>query len=1173
VSLSEVDRPDVGRSDVDDGPRTFDVCGELPRGTTVLEASAGTGKTFTIAALVARYLAEGHVVLGELLVVTFGRMATDELRVRVRERLVGLERVLVGALRGKPLPPGTDEVDSLLSRGDLAVVAERHARVRAALSDFDAATIATTHEFCLRMLDGLGVLGNREPDAAFTEWFGDLTNEVARDVYLRRYAASGDPPFPFDDAATLADQVVNSPHARLMPDLAAGPAAGPGPEPAWRRRVSFATEVRAEVQRRKVAAGLFGYDDMLTRLRDALADPNTGALAAARLRERYRIVLVDEFQDTDVVQWEILRRAFAGHATLIMIGDPKQAIYAFRGADVYSYLDARRRADDVATLGTNWRSDRVLTDALAELIGGTSLGHADIVVRPVASSHVERRLQPGRSGRSGPDAEGRLAPLRLRVVPPLIDDARMPVAELRRQVQADLVADITELLAAAPQLALPPLRGSGRRAEGGGSVRTLQPSDVAVLVRKNERGEAIRDALLAEGVPAVMLGSASVFCAPVATEWLTLLIALEQPRQALARSAALTCFLGWSFAELAEADEAASTELAQRIREWSSVLAARGVAALLELVTVQTRLAERLLAQSGGERTLTDLRHIAQELHAAMTLGRLGVSALVDWLRNQIDRARLEIRTESTRRLETDDEAVQILTLHRSKGLQFPVIYLPEAWDSYSPSQDDGAVLRLHSDGADGGSRGEACLLDVGGSVGPGRSERLARARAEEAGEELRLLYVGLTRAQCSVVTWWAASARNTSASALHRVLSRGAETGDPARSYDLPADPVRAFTRPGLHVETVAGRTVRPWRGSHGGGLELTARAFDRVLDLDWRRTSYSALTSAAHGTPSASSTGVGSEVEVAWEDDEGSTATPTTVLSDAVAQVDGLDRPSPMQSLPSGVVFGTTVHEVLEAVDTGAGDLLGELRRVSARVLAGTRLDIAGDDLAEALQLVMQTPLGPLASGRPLSDIPRSDRLAELAFELPLAGGDRAGSGSGGRAARLGDLATLLRRHLSPTDPLAAYPDLLEHPSLADQSLRGYLTGSIDAVLRLRDPGADVRYLVVDYKTNWLGSVDGPDLRLADYRPERLATAMMAAHYPLQALLYVVAVHRMLRWRQPGYRPGRHLGGVLYLFVRGMAGRDTPAVDGTPCGVFGWRPPAELVGECSDLLDRGPT
>jgi exodeoxyribonuclease V beta subunit len=551
-----------------------------------------------------------------------------------------------------------------------------------------------------------------------------------------------------------------------------------------------------------------------------------------------------------------------------------------------------------------------------------------------------------------------------------------------------------------------------------------------------------------------------------------------------------------------------------------------------------------------------------------MTADRLGIGALVEWLRDQIARARLDARSDLTRRLETDAEAVQVLTVHRSKGLQFPVVYLPEAWDAFIADADEGRVLRLHETQPDG--RVGDCVLDVGGEFGPDRDERWQRHRREEAGEELRLLYVGLTRAQCSVVTWWADSARNTTGSALHRMLFRTERDGEPRATYPVPRDPLTELRGRGTwQVEEVQPRpplVVAPMTDTSG---PYAVRTFDRRLDLDWRRTSYSALTAAAHGlTPPTAA--VGSEVEPAWDDDE--VADPGLVPAAAVPSPAGagLERVSPMQDLPSGVLFGTTVHAVLEHVDPTVADLPAELRRVVARVLAsGQPGEMSADVLADALLLAMQTPLGPLADDRRLLDIAPADRLAELAFELPLTGGDVRGAGA--RECRLGDLVPLLRRYLPADDPLAPYPDLLAHPALADQSLRGYLNGSIDAVLRVGDSAAQ-RYLVVDYKTNWLGSVDGPQLRLGDYTPDRMAAAMMAAHYPLQALLYTVAVHRMLRWRQPGYEPGRHLGGVLYLFVRGMAGADTPRIAGVPCGVFSWRPAPELVTACSDLLDRGP-
>ncbi|HEX8487953.1 MAG TPA: UvrD-helicase domain-containing protein, partial [Propionibacteriaceae bacterium] len=449
---------------------SFDVCGPLPVGTTVLEASAGTGKTYTIAALAARYVAEGHARLDELMLVTFGRMATNELRQRVRDRLVGVERGLARALAGEPPQPHADEVEQLLTAGRPEELRARHHRIARSLSDFDTATIATTHEFCLRMLDELGILGDREPDVVFVEHLSELTREVVADVYLRRYAAAEQlPPLSYDEAQRIALQAVDDLDTRLVPAhpsvAAAEPTSGgwgsSGPVGAAGvalERVAFVHEVRAEVRRRKDLGRLFTYDDMLTRLRDALADPVLGAAAAGRLRQRYRMVLVDEFQDTDPVQWDILRRAFHRHATLVLIGDPKQAIYAFRGADVFSYLDAVTDADHTSTLATNYRSDQPLVAALGTLMGGAALGHDRIVVKPVTASWPERRLSRVTGPPSPhptlpdpttpPDTTADLtAPVRIRIFPHDADAERMPtVGRLRPKIVDDLVADVTAVL-------------------------------------------------------------------------------------------------------------------------------------------------------------------------------------------------------------------------------------------------------------------------------------------------------------------------------------------------------------------------------------------------------------------------------------------------------------------------------------------------------------------------------------------------------------------------------------------------------------------------------------------------------------------------------------------------------------------------------------------------------
>ncbi|MDQ1648542.1 MAG: exodeoxyribonuclease beta subunit, partial [Frankiaceae bacterium] len=466
----------------------FDVCGPLPEGTVVLEASAGTGKTFTIAALATRYVAEGRAELGQLMLVTFGRAATQELRERVRERLVDTERGLADPIAARS---ATDDLLRLLADADDDEVALRRRRIAGALAGFDAATIATTHGFCQQMLAGLGMASDNDPDATFVEDLDDLIDEVVDDLYLRKYAApgAGVPAMSYATARSVARDAVYDRQARLVP-TDADPASEAG------QRIGIARAARLEVERRKRNRKLLDYDDLLHRLRDALRDERHGEAARQRIRDRYKVVLVDEFQDTDPVQWDILRLTFAGNVTLVLIGDPKQAIYGFRGGDVVTYLDAAGTATSSATLTRNWRSDQPLVDALDELFGGAALGDERIVVRPVEAARPERTLTDG-------------APLRIRV----LDRAagKLFVDDARELVTADVAADIARRLGGGA------LNGDGLNKDGLGG-KGLEPGDIAVLVRTNNQGRQIRDALAAVGVPAVLASNASVFGTPIARE-------------------------------------------------------------------------------------------------------------------------------------------------------------------------------------------------------------------------------------------------------------------------------------------------------------------------------------------------------------------------------------------------------------------------------------------------------------------------------------------------------------------------------------------------------------------------------------------------------------------------------------------------------------------------------
>ncbi|NLE80877.1 MAG: UvrD-helicase domain-containing protein [Rhodococcus sp.] len=1095
----------------------FELTGDLPTGTTVLEASAGTGKTYAIVGLATRFVAEGVTDISELLLVTFSRAATRELRERTRERFAGVSAALADQESARA---SDDALIAFLATCGPDEALVRRRRLLRALADFDAGTIATTHSFCQRMLDSLGVAGEREPGSVLVESADELIVDVVDDVYLRSYGVndSGVPMSPAE-ALQLGRDAVRDRQSTLSPDPDDSTEAG--------LRVEFAVQVCAEVEARKRRGRVRDFDDLLGLLHGVLAHPEHGEAACRRVRDRYRVVLIDEFQDTDPLQWDIIRRSFHGHSTLVLVGDPKQAIYAFRGAEVLSYLDAVRHADEHQELTTNWRSDAGLIGALEHLYGGAALGNDDILVHPVDATHKESRL-PG-------EVPFRLRYLSRKGAGPLGKTGFPALATLRKKVASDVAAEVVGLLG----------RAHGR----------VGPGDIAVLVRKRAQIALVRDALDAVGVPSVLTGGTSVFDTGAAMDWLWVLQALEAPhRSDRVRLAALTPIIGRTAEELDARGDDVVAEVGMELRELSALFEKAGFAAVFERLSAVTKLESRLLGRPSGERRITDVRHIAQLLNRATVEEQLGLTALTRWLTDRIKDPVAGATTDRSRRLDSDAAAVQIVTVHASKGLEFPVVFLPYAWDGAKHPHP--STLLLH------GPSGER-VLDVGGPTGPGYGQRKQLSDREDAGEELRLLYVALTRAKSQVVTWWAPSF-STAGSSLHRLLmGRVPGSAQPEPSVKVPddetmADRLDAWPGAAAHLISVEragkdGATATGWNPQESDLVEVDAARFDRVLDMEWRRTSYSALTASAHSADQGP--GVRSEVEQPEKDDE-----PENPEADSDAEVEvesadgGAALPSPMNGLPGGAAFGTLVHEILETVDTSADDLAEELSIRCGEAVAVRLADVSPETLAQALLPVMHTPVldVPGRSGAvTLADIAPSDRLAELDFELPLAGGNEPVD----LEVTLHDVAALLREHLGDDDPMADYAEQLDE--LDSGRIRGFLTGSIDAVLRIPGP----RFVVVDYKTNRLGF---GDLTTANYTHDRMAAEMMRAHYPLQALLYAVALHRYLRWRMPDYVPDQHLGGVRYLFVRGMAGPDSPP----GAGVFSWDPPTALVVELSELL-----
>lgn len=1044
--------------------RAFDLTGPLPRCTTLLEASAGTGKTYAIAALATRYLAERDDLDTEhLLLITFGRHATGQLRSRVFDRLTSTVAALDEVIAGRPLPDPSDTVAAHLAAHD----ARRHRdRLSLALTRFNELTILTTHAFCQALLRELGILGDWDPAEDVGPDPADLVRQCGTDAYLRLNRTDPEPAVPPKGALRIG-------HAACTTTLPLLPAEGPHRQ--------FAEAARELYEQRKIARRVCTYNDIVARLARLLRAKGSGDAVASELRRMFPVVLIDEFQDTDPDQWEVVERAFvAPDRATILIGDPKQSIYAFRGADLSSYLAAKRGAD-VHTLEINWRSDAPLVDAVHELFQGVELGDPSVVVGPITAAHPRARLH---------------VPTPQRLWVRTGAEAGLGNQSTEKAIDADLVSTLRNLIT------------QSRFAPGADGDR-VRYSDIAILVRRSARARQLRRTLDDAGIPAVVTGSQSVWAQPAARDWAILLRAMADPTQSTVKLAAMTMLIGSDLGELLDPEGSESARVGTLVRELGRAFAEGGVGRVVTHLRTVEDLDARVLAEPDGERDLADVLHIAELLEAD---GGKTPSTLLDLLE---ERSR-DADEGDALRVATNDDAVRIMTIHAAKGLEFPVVLLPETGGVKARPRQPFTIIE------DGRRH-----LYIGPP--PGYRDALAKDLVSQSlAEELRLLYVALTRAVNFCVAWHVdtggAPGPMGTLLAAHsrRLAASGGGTSGVFRS----------------EMGAMAPPTVPP---APAGPVSLPLATLDRDVDQTWRRTSYSGLTHALHDQP------------------------PAYILSDEPAEVDvavpapsdpALAVPSPMNGLPAGAGFGTLVHEALESIEWQAETLEASAEALAARL--GPQHALPSGDVApltQALVSVCRTPLIPLTD-RALTDIPTSRRLAELDFDLPLA--DR------GNPATLDSLAGLMSTHLPPTDPLAAYPGRLRASEAAGQVLNGFLTGSIDAVLQLDDG----RFVVVDYKTNRLGPPGGADLTLGHYVAPAMVEAMMQAHYPLQALLYCVALHRHLTVRLPDYDPARHLGGVGYLFVRGMAGRDTPVVDGSACGVLAWYPPAALVVDASELL-----
>ncbi|MEA3209280.1 MAG: exodeoxyribonuclease beta subunit [Chthoniobacter sp.] len=1177
---------------------TFEVAeAPLTRGTTLIEASAGTGKTYTIAGLFLRLIVEENLRVGQILVTTYTEAATAELRDRIRKLL---RAALEAWTRGQSDDP---LLRALLERGSVAPEIARQ-RLERALRAFDEAAIHTIHGFCQRVLQDRAFESGVLFDAELITDQSAFLREIAEDYWRLNFyeaaplhvAAAMHGELTPAGLATLLRETISHAKLRVLPEesalfnlreeLDSAFAELRARWPAWRDEVrsffltnnawakaqcakpevmepllalldlcvtdpaapvqayaafesfapdflaencrarhsapehefftlceriaealarfglavesDFLTWARLELPQRKAQRNVVSFDDLLTRLHAALVGQPSrlplqvglpsrlssvgqasrlptpaGERLAELVRTRFPAALIDEFQDTDPVQEEIFRTIFnTPQNCLYLIGDPKQAIYAFRGADVFTYLGAARRADRGFKLGTNFRSTAALVTGVNTIFGQGPQPFVvpDIDFKPVQSSGKAAETPLRITGQAR-------APFRIWL--PETDDS-LGITDANDRLPGIVAGEISRLL-------------DGRATLGD---RPLVPPDIAVLTASNRQARAVQAALSAQGVPSVLLSNASVFESLEAAELHTLLAALAQPlREGLLRAALATRWLALTAVEIdaLAGDEQGWEKWLLRFQLWNQEWRRRGFIPMFRTLLRECDVRPRLLGQPDGERALTNVLHLAELVHQAATEQRLSPVALVQWLADR--RREKGVATEEYEvRLERDEDAVKVVTIHKSKGLEYNVVFCPFGWGKAELHKGERPLFHAE----------EGLTLDLGSE--PAHE---AAAAEEKLAEQTRLLYVALTRAKHECHFVWGRFPKNDVSAAmwlLHPPPPPPA--ADPiaalkARGAALTPERLRAEIE-GLALGAPEAIAAVPWpdpgappyQPAAGEVAARQARQFRGAIQRDWRVSSFSSLTE---------------HRETELPDYDRAPAAGESLETGAAR--------TGIHAFPAGKTPGVCLHAIFEKLDfTKPGDVAPLVEQKLAAF--GFHAAEWREPVAQCVRRVLDVELAP---GLQLKMVSFSARLQEIEFYFPVA-------------------------RLTP----ATLSTLVGDPRLSFDPRRGLLKGYIDLVFEHSG-----RFYIADWKSNRLG----PDATA--YHQEALREAMARHHYGLQYHLYALALHRYLRLRLGvSYDYERHFGGVFYLFLRGV----DPARP--ELGLFRDRPTAACIAQLDALF-----
>ncbi|WP_217522184.1 exodeoxyribonuclease V subunit beta [Vibrio metschnikovii] len=1166
-------------------------------GARLIEASAGTGKTFTIAGLYLRLLL-GHgntdtrhptpLTVDQILVVTFTEAATAELRDRIRQRI---HQARIAFVRGSS--------DDPVIQGLLADYADRALAAKVLLQaerQMDEAAVYTIHGFCQRMLTQNAFESGSRFSNEFVTDESQLKAQVVADYWRRQFyplplnlaaevrrlwpspqalldkiggyltgapltlsveAMKGDLTALYHDglsriadlkqqwltscrdlpssiqdsdlhAATkkalltrleLLNLWANQPHHQLdLPSelsdfaqsaLEAKAKKGNPPQHALftiieqflQTPISLAAPLlahailhcRERLAQAKAQKQWLSFDDLLTQLSAAIDHDQLGLLTE-RIRTLYPVAMIDEFQDTDPLQYSIFSRIYLPQAEcgLLMIGDPKQAIYGFRGADIFTYIKARQQVSAHYTLGTNWRSSAQMVSAVNQLFSSSTspfMYDQDIPFLPVAASPNADKRQWLLNGHRQPALTYWLQEA----------DKPIPKTEYLSCMAKACASQIQTILSAAQH--------QQAYFETGKGQKIVQAGDIAVLVRTGNEGRMIKQSLAEQGIASVYLSNRdSVFSSDVAQDLQRLVQAVLTPDDDRTLRACLASPLFAFDAASLDAlnnDEVVWENAVNEFKAYRQLWIERGVLPMLRSVMSKRHLAERWLEEQNGDRLLTDFMHIGELLQQA----RQEIESdhgLLRWLAQAISDAEQGIggRDEQIQRLESEQNLVQIVTIHKSKGLEYDLVFLPFV-----------AGYREASEGKYYDSVNDQTVLDITDS-----SAALEQADKERLAEDLRLLYVALTRAVygCFIGLAPLRNGRSTKEptgvhlSAIGYLLQNGQEAGIAELHSALNAqvrDAIVVTAPPLLQSE--------PFTALVAEKPILKAQTLHTHIDRHWRLTSYSALVK--HSSKLAYDE---ASLEISGFDIDSGDEQHQALL---------LEPERSIFTFPRGATPGTFLHSLFEVVEFTESASSDENQQRIIELMEREHIEL---EWLPVLQQLVDTVLATPLDGKALrlNQKNAQQRLVEMEFLLPVEVLS----------------APALNRIIQRYDPLSA-----KAGELGFYPVQGMLKGFIDLVFEHQG-----KYYLLDWKSNHLGDEIGA------YHGERLKAAMVEHRYDLQYQLYALALHRFLRSRLADYDYQRHFGGVYYLFLRGIDGHSEH-------GIFSTKPSLELLTEMDALID----